>query len=768
MGKAVEFLDPGQRAAVAEKCFKVDDKSSTKDELRGNCPFHDDKNPSFSYNPQKDAFYCLGCGVKGDLIGLWSHSKNFTDAEGFAAFCKEFDSSSKEYQAKKKITCAFLEDVWNRFPPLPEPFVQRMIKERSWTKEGIEKLDLRLQTLRFDKKIGDVVPIFPKYQNKIAIAIRDAKGKIQNIRFYQPGAKEFKLTSFAPGLGKARLWPEPEKWKDGSVWIVEGEPDAICAISHGLNATTQTAGAGSWKKTFSKFLRDKNVIIAYDADGKGIRGGEKLGLDLSSVANSIKVVRWPDFMGKKNGQWPEDKGQDLTDWFSRHRKSLKDLYEILPEAKIIESTKDRFESVQMFFDGSSFKPALLAQELLTLQDLITDPLSKRTYRWNERYWEEIDIDYLAKQALELLRDEASTSRASDAVNQAKVMSLPSPDIELNHYKNILCLRNGMLNLDDYSFKPHKKEYYSTCMLDVEYNKKAKCDRWEDFLDQTIQDYDTIGVMQEYTGYILTPDISYEKALLLYGPGGDGKSTFFHILQALIGETACSAVSLPGLEDQFYRATLHNKLLNVSSETEGFAFASNWFKAIVSGDLISAAFKNKDPFEFKPHLKMVFAFNRWPRVLDNTDGFFRRIIPITFKKQFKGKERDLRLKEKLLKELPGILNWALEGLQRLREQGDFLHSADINRTMIKYKYENNPVLGFVEDCCTTQRKFEDEFMETKQQDLYGYYRKFCSRCGFAPLNLNHFTRELRIIQPGINVIRRASGKAYTGIRYLLEE
>ena len=764
MGKAVEFLNPEERGRIASECFAVDRKTSSPGEIRGRCPFHDEKNPSFSYAPEKDLFHCLACGESGDLIKLWANAQGITDSkEGFGAFCKKFKPDETETEALP--TSGELEEAWDRFPALPQSMVEKLVRERRWSEDAIRSLDLRLQTLRWNRRVGAFMP--ESNPCRIAMVVRDAKGQIRNIRSYLPGAKEFKLISAARGLGQSRLWPEPSKWKDGPIWLLEGEPDVVCGWSHGLNAVTQTAGAGFWKRSFSKFFEDRDVVVAYDADGKGIRGAEMVAGHLAKVARSVRILRWPDFMGKQNGSWPEDHGQDLTDWFARHRRSLQELEELLIEATRVKSTRGKLESLERFMgtDGN-FKSALLAREMMEEMELVSDPLSGLIYKWNGQFWEEINLAYIRRRALLLLGEEATTSRVTDVVSQIRDLSTLPQGSGMDPFPHVLCLQNGMLDLNTYDLMPHKREFYATHMLGVPFLPKATCDRWLRFLEETIQDEHSIRVAQEWAGYCLTQEVFMEKALLLYGRGSDGKSKFISILQALVGEKNCSAVNMTDLEDQFYRATLFGKLLNTSTETEGKAFTSGFFKAIVSGDMISAAFKNKDPFEFKPRCKLVFACNRWLRVLDNTDGFYRRLLTIAFKKQFKGADRDLHLQEKLMAELPGIFAWALVGLDRLRRQKDFTDSADMRRTLMEYRYENNPVLGFVSDCCRVAPVYEGESMEVSQIALYDKYREFCGKCGFGPMNLNHFTRELKIVVPSLMVSRRRSGlsreRVYKGV------
>ncbi len=141
----------------------------------------------------------------------------------------------------------------------------------------------------------------------------------------------------------------------------------------------------------------------------------------------------------------------------------------------------------------------------------------------------------------------------------------------------------MFNLRTMEIKKHDKEFYAAFSLPFAFDpdRAGRCERWLTFLDETIQTPGPILQAQEFADYCLTPEVRYEKALLLLGPGADGKSKFISILEALVGADNCSAVSFQDLEDQFHRSSLYGKLLNISTEVGSKAMESAYFKAIVS-------------------------------------------------------------------------------------------------------------------------------------------------------------------------------------------
>ncbi len=264
-------------------------------------------------------------------------------------------------------------------------------------------------------------------------------------------------------------------------------------------------------------------------------------------------------------------------------------------------------------------------------------------------------------------------------------------------------------------------------------------------------------MQEFSGYCITPSTAFEKCLLLLGPGADGKSVFLKILRELVGAENCAAVSFPDLEDQFQRSSLYGKLLNISTEVGGRAIESPYFKAITSGDPLNAAFKHRNAFEFCPTCKLAFAANRLPRVLDNSDGYFRRLLPVQFKRQYLD-DFDPKLFETLKSELSEIFAWAVEGLQRLWGQGGFTQCDETERLLLDYRRVNNPILAFVEDRCT----LGDDY-ETSKREIYQDYRSYCGESGYQIMNIENFFRELYAANNSLRQLRhRADGKI---VRYV---
>lgn len=197
-------------------------------------------------------------------------------------------------------------------------------------------------------------------------------------------------------------------------------------------------------------------------------------------------------------------------------------------------------------------------------------------------------------------------------------------------------------------------------------------RWIEFLDETIEEKASIRELKKFFGYCLTRDTHHQKALILIGPGGNGKSVLLNILQEMVGEKNCSSLSISEMLGTFYLKHLVGKRLNVLWEVDSKALSSDIFKSIVSGDKVVAHRQRQTPIIFRPFCKMVFETNQYPQILNTSNSLFRRFLIIKMEKRTYRDKPDVFLMDKLQDELSVISRWAEEGLKLLEREG-FLES-----------------------------------------------------------------------------------------------
>ncbi len=284
----------------------------------------------------------------------------------------------------------------------------------------------------------------------------------------------------------------------------------------------------------------------------------------------------------------------------------------------------------------------------------------------------------------------------------------------------------LINLENYMFDPsgvnilgHKKEQYSTIRIPYLYDEKAKCELWIKSLAEILEnDKNKLELLQEFFGYCLTADVTQKKALLLIGDSNTGKSTVLFILRNLIGDKNCSSVPLKFISNPQYTPMLVNKLVNIDADVD--KNASNYeaeFKIITSGEPIACNQKFVATFEFVPQCKIVLAANVFPKITDHSSAFYKRLILIPLDKVFEESEQNKQLKFQLLEELPGILNWAVTGLQRLKKRGMFAQHDFMKDAVKELEDDNNPVNLFFEENIVADTR-SDVFIT--KSDLYAKY------------------------------------------------
>lgn len=224
-------------------------------------------------------------------------------------------------------------------------------------------------------------------------------------------------------------------------------------------------------------------------------------------------------------------------------------------------------------------------------------------------------------------------------------------------------------------EPHTPETFNLSCLPFHYDPDAKCPNLLAFLNSSLpKDRNAHLFLQEWFGYVIDGSTSLHKLANLNGQPRSGKSTLSRVLEALVGEGNHTAIELEDLSSQFDKASLIGKKLAVISEPDWKSASAQRavepIKRITGGDPIHIARKyDPDGWYGVIGARLMVVSNDPPRLMDRSGALAARMINVHFPESFVGRE-DLGLEDRLMAELPGILNWALEGLARLERNGHF--------------------------------------------------------------------------------------------------
>ena len=357
-----------------------------------------------------------------------------------------------------------------------------------------------------------------------------------------------------------------------------------------------------------------------------------------------------------------------------------------------------------------------------------------------------DDDYREK-----LNKWATKSEAAARIHAILDLAASEPELALDESKWdadpwLLNLENGTLNLKTRKLQPHAREDYITKLAPVTFDPKAECPRWRKFLlDVMDNDVTKVTYLQEAIGYALTGSTKEQCFFICWGQGANGKGTFLHTVRRLLGDYAQQAdfnsfVATATSGPRNDLAAMRGARFVVASEARSDrAFDTQVLKLATGEDPIRARFLYQEAFEYEAKFKLFLNTNHRPQVPEQTEAFWRRVRLIPFTVTFGKRERDDTLKDTLLGELSGILNWALDGTQAWMHEG--IHEPKVVRVATnQYREENDPLYEFL--LARTKLKHE---AWTPNAELYQAYVDWWHTerglSGFKPLSPIAFGRSL---------------------------
>ncbi len=306
----------------------------------------------------------------------------------------------------------------------------------------------------------------------------------------------------------------------------------------------------------------------------------------------------------------------------------------------------------------------------------------------------------------------------------------------------LCVANGVVDLRTGELRAHRREDYFTKVSPVAYDRSADCPTWMNFLDQIFSGKESIlRFVRRAVGFSITASVAEHALFFCYGTGANGKSTFLNTLLAMLGEdySAKAPTDLLLAKKSAHPTELTllwgRRLVACVEAESGRRLAEAAVKEMTGGDKITARRMREDFWSFNPSHKLWLAANHKPIVRGTDHGIWRRIKLIPFTVTIPKERQDKQLPEKLLAELPGILNWAVKGCTEWQADG-LDEPEEVTGATAEYRQEQDVLGRFVEECCVV-----DPAAKAQATPLYQAYRAWCEANGEHALNLTNFGTEL---------------------------
>ncbi|MFC1334834.1 MAG: hypothetical protein G8D91_09155 [gamma proteobacterium symbiont of Clathrolucina costata] len=363
----------------------------------------------------------------------------------------------------------------------------------------------------------------------------------------------------------------------------------------------------------------------------------------------------------------------------------------------LESDQDSFEALPDLTEtGNGY---LLAQQ--TMGQIIYVPEISNWYYWNGTRWQEDTDGYVVRLYLKTVIPELTNIlRDTDDKESKNVMSWIRRSKQMSTLKNSLTaashvegmtkslqsfdtkghyfgVKNGVLDLRQNSFRLIQEDsaFLMTKSANVDYVPEADCPEWKAFIQKiTKGDSELAGFLKRIAGQAMLGRLGKDKLPIFYGSGSNGKSTFVDVLNDLFGEYASATSSSVVMSDrsstEYYLAPLKGLRLLLLNETKkGQKMAEEIVKMMVDSGEITARYPKGRVFSFQPLFTPILSTNHKPRISGADFGIWRRIYLVPFTYRFKDEEKIAGFREKVLRpEMPGILNWCIEGCMAYQKRG----------------------------------------------------------------------------------------------------
>lgn len=318
--------------------------------------------------------------------------------------------------------------------------------------------------------------------------------------------------------------------------------------------------------------------------------------------------------------------------------------------------------------------------------------------------------------------------------------------------NLLVLANGTLDLETHEFREHRPDDMLTKRIDIEYDPDATAPTWtrawgEIMPDQVMSDYIQTGVGM--TAWGSTREAAF---FLLHGDSGCGKSLFLSVIEAAMGDYAATSTASALRTSRFGEKSttdLHAlkgaRFVSTSETSEGTKLDEELIKRITGGDKITSRALYQDNVTWRPTFTMWMATNHLPQISAEDNAIWRRVKPVHFPVSFfqEGRKADVGLADRIIaNELPGVLNWILDGAKRYAKEG-LIDPELVGKAVSSYREDVDPVRVFLAEASSEGRIKLEPAAEVKSSELYRVYVAFCQDNSIHPMGELKFSRRVSV-------------------------
>ncbi len=569
------------------------------------------------------------------------------------------------------------------------------------------------------------------------------------------------------------------------ILVVEGASDVLAAYVLGFNAVGKPSAMGGISE-LSTLLRGKKAIVIGEHDsGTGEQGMEITFTKLQRFCKQVSKIMPPTGI------------KDLRDWVA-HGVTQEELL------KYIDANADTKTDENLIEDPS---PLGVANQWL--KEKYTDGIYTLFrhhrgdfWRYNGMCYDKVEGDMLDSEFYKYLQNKyyIETRETKKGISTVQKPYLPD-EFKIRKIKHALLLKaqihngsntdepfiikghkdtfgfdrtkhivfkNGVLDVETNKFATLRPELFVTSTIPFDYDPDAGCPLWDVTLrDWWGEDEDSIRLLQQWMGYNSIATNYLEAMMILFGVSGSGKSTITKILYEMLGKDKCAPLEFQDLKYTFGMEKIPGKNAIIFSEDQATKKADadmvlQAIKRLTGRNIISVRVRYHGSFDTEPFARLTYECDTLPRFVDNAQALERRVNMLYFGRSFKDAP-NVRLKDQLVKEIPGIMNWAIEGLRDLKKTDKFIVPKISETAKEELRYMTSPIAAMGDQCLC----FDDSNAWVSNDQLFDLHREWFRESGYAVYSRVWFGRVFSIAFANTSDQRKERVRGRKGVSILPE-
>ena len=324
----------------------------------------------------------------------------------------------------------------------------------------------------------------------------------------------------------------------------------------------------------------------------------------------------------------------------------------------------------------------------------------------------------------------------------------APKIESPTSRHIAFM-NGVLNIESGELLPNSPHFHIPNTIPHDWNESAQCQVLDNALDQwSCGRREVRANLEEIIGLCMYRGRELHICPLLTGEGSNGKSTYLNMLVGILGQENVSSLDIARIGERFQSVALMGKLANIGDDISRDRLSGKTLavaKKAISGDWLDAEYKGGATFSIRPYCTLVFSANEVPRMGDNSEGIYRRFVPVAFDGVFDEGlgNRNIRLWEALSSEdaCERAIYLGIQGLQRCLSNGRMTATSARKEQIENMRRQNSSVHSFCEDELQFGTPEAASIVGEPTGEHFKDYERYCEAAGLKPVSRNTYSTEI---------------------------